>query len=215
METFILLFELMGTVAFAVSGAMIGLKKNMDIFGVSILGLITAVGGGLIRDVILSIAPPKVFQSSIYILLSLGTSIILFFPFFRRWITKNQPLYERVLLILDSIGLAVFTVVGVQTGFETSYQLNSLLLIFVGVLTGTGGGLLRDMMAGDTPFIFVKHIYACASIAGASLCVLLWVPLGRTAAMAAGFCTVMVIRLLAAHFHWRLPRAEDFRSKAD
>ena len=211
MELLIYLLELLGTVAFAISGAMIGLKKNMDIFGVSILGLTTAVGGGLIRDIILGITPPKVFQSSVYILLSMITAVIMFIPYFRRTVTRNQVLYERVLLILDSVGLGVFTVVGVQVGFEATYSLSPLLLIFVGVVTGTGGGLLRDVMAGDMPYIFTKHVYACASIAGAGVCVVLWHAFGRTPAILAGFFTVVVIRLLAAHFHWSLPKASSFR----
>ena len=80
--------------------------------------------------------------------------------------------------------------------------------MFVGVVTGVGGGLLRDMMAGNTPYIFVKHIYASASLAGAVLCVLLWKPLGATAAMSVSAVVIIIIRFLAARFKWSLPKAE-------
>ena len=83
------------------------------------------------------------------------------------------------------------------------------LLVFVGVVTGVGGGVLRDMMAGDTPYIFVKHVYASASLAGALACALLWLPGLELYAMGAGAVTVIVIRFLSAYYHWNLPHAHD------
>lgn len=106
---------------------------------------------------------------------------------------------------MDSIGLGIFTVVGVNTGIRQGYGSNVFLLVFVGTITGVGGGLLRDMMAGVPPYIFVRHIYACASIVGAIVCV--WMQqFGAVWAMVVGACVVVLIRYLAAHYRWNLPK---------
>lgn len=203
----IFILELIGTTAFAASGAMTALKKNMDIFGVAILGLTTAVGGGAIRDILLGITPPATFRQPIYAVIAIATAVFVFIPAVRRLLTKNQILYDRIMLIMDSLGLGIFTVVGISAAYSVSEDFNLFLLLFVGIVTGVGGSVLRDILAGNTPYIFVKHIYACASGAGALLCALCWKPLGVTAAMLLGAAAVILLRLLAAHFHWSLPRA--------
>lgn len=210
MELFIFIFEIVGTVAFAVSGAMTGVAKHMDIFGVSILGLTTATGGGLIRDVFLGITPPAAFVDPVYALIACGVSILAFFAFTKR-ITphegRGKKIFDLVLLSTDSAGLGIFTVCGVRAAISHGYAGNAFLVIFVAVVTGVGGGVLRDIFAGDRPYIFVKHIYACASLAGAVLTVLLWNFAGQSAAMLSGFAAVTLIRLLAAKFRWSLPKA--------
>ena len=163
--------EMAGTVAFAASGAMVGVERNMDIFGVSVLGVVTAVGGGMIRDIVLGIIPPNVFINPVYALVATITSCLVFLVFYwkRQLLEGHMRLtYDRVMLVMDSIGLGIFTVVGVNTGIRSGYMDNVFLLVFLGTITGVGGGLMRDMMAGVPPYIFVKHIYACASIVGAS-----------------------------------------------
>lgn len=207
METFILILELAGTMAFAASGAMTGLKKGMDLFGVCILGLTTAVGGGVIRDVILGNTPPATFLSPIYASVALVTSLVLFLPGIRRLLMWDQRLYDLSMLILDSLGLGIFTVVGIRIAWSSTAEPTLFLLVFVGVVTGVGGGVLRDVMAGDTPYIFVKHIYACASLAGALACAGLWRPAGEVAAMLTGAGVVVLIRFLSAHYRWNLPRS--------
>ena len=209
MQTFIFVLELVGTVAFAASGAMTGLKKNMDVFGVAILGLTTAVGGGILRDVILGITPPNTFQDPVYAFVALTASLIFFLPRVRRLLLWDSERFNLVLLIMDSVGLAAFTVVGIQIAYTNAAYPTRFLLVFVGVLTGVGGGVMRDVMAGDTPYIFVKHVYASASLAGALACALLWKPVGRMPAMLAGMALVLAIRFLSAHFRWNLPRAHD------
>lgn len=179
METFILILELAGTMAFAASGAITALKKGMDLFGVCILGLTTAVGGGVIRDVILGNTPPATFLNPIYASVALVTSLVLFLPRIRHLLMWDQRLYDLSMLILDSLGLGIFTVVGIRIAWRSTAEPTLFLLVFVGVVTGVGGGVLRDVMAGDTPYIFVKHIYACASLAGALVCTVLWRPAGR------------------------------------
>lgn len=209
METFILILELAGTMAFAASGAITALKKGMDLFGVCILGLTTAVGGGVIRDVILGNTPPATFLNPIYASVALVTSLVLFLPRIRHLLMRDQRLYDLSMLILDSLGLGIFTVVGIRIAWRSTAEPTLFLLVFVGVVTGVGGGVLRDVMAGDTPYIFVKHIYACASLAGALVCAALWRPAGEVAAILAGAGVVVLIRFLSAHYRWNLPRARD------
>lgn len=209
MDLFILIFELLGTMAFSVSGAMTGLRKNMDIFGVCILGLTTAVGGGVIRDLVLGNTPPATFQDPVYAVVALVTALVLFLPQVRRLLIRNQALYDRVLFLMDAAGLGIFTVVGVRFAYAHVPQATLFLLIFVGVVTGAGGGVLRDIMAGDTPYIFVKHVYASASLVGAMVCGLLWHRLGEMPSMMIGLGLVMLIRVLSRHFQWSLPKAHD------
>ena len=209
MEPLVLLLELAGTLAFSASGAMTGLRKHMDVFGVCILGLTTAVGGGVIRDLILGRTPPATFQDPIYAAAAVAAALVLFFSRIRRWLTRDQRRYDRVLFWMDAAGLGIFTVLGIQAAYEALPQPGLFLLVFVGVVTGAGGGVLRDVLAGDTPYIFVKHVYASASLAGAVVCSLLWTPLGEMPAMLAGTGLVVLIRCLSAHFRWNLPRSRD------
>lgn len=209
METYIFAAEIIGTIAFAVSGALTAMRKNMDVFGVIILAMTTAVGGGILRDLILGIQPPGTFGHPVFGIVATVTAIILFFPAVRRLLGKNLAIYQWIMLFMDSIGLGIFTVVGIQTAFHHGNR-NFFLVIFVGVLTGVGGGVMRDVMAGDTPYIFVKHIYACASIAGAILCASLW-RVNSLVAFISGAALVLLVRFLAAKFRWSLPRAEIFQ----
>ena len=164
-ETITFILEMIGTVAFAASGALVGSEQKMDIFGVTVLGVITAVGGGMIRDVTLGIIPPGVFQKPVYAAVAVLTSVLVFFLlYFKRELLEGNVTYDKVMLVMDSVGLGIFTVVGVNTGIRQGFADNIFLLVFVGTITGVGGGLLRDMMAEVPPYIFVKHIYACASI---------------------------------------------------
>ena len=201
--------EMAGTVAFAASGAMVGVERNMDIFGVSVLGVVTAVGGGMIRDIVLGIIPPNVFTNPVYALVATITSCVVFLAFYwkRQLLEGHMRLtYDRVMLVMDSIGLGIFTVVGVNTGIRSGYMDNVFLLVFLGTITGVGGGLMRDMMAGVPPYIFVRHIYACASIVGAIACVWIYRLWGGVPAMVIGTVVVILIRYLAAHYRWNLPR---------
>jgi len=207
-ETLVFVFELVGTVAFAISGAITGLKKKMDIFGVAILALVTAVGGGAIRDIVLGNTPPMTFRNPVYALVAIATGIVVFVPAIRKLPSKNPKVFDVFLLVTDSVGLGVFTVMGIRTAINAGQKENIFLLIFVGVVTGVGGGLLRDMMAGNTPYIFVKHIYASASLLGAVICVALWDVAGATISMIAASTLVVTIRFLAARFKWSLPKAE-------
>lgn len=200
--------ELIGTVAFAASGAMVGINCGMDIFGVCVLGVVTAVGGGMTRDVILGNVPGALMRP-VYVSIAIVTALVVFLVFyFKRNLLQGKVgvLYDRVMMVMDAVGLGIFTVVGVTTGISNGYLENTFLLTFLGTLTGVGGGLLRDMMAGVPPYIFVKHIYACASVAGALSCVWIYRGFGQIPAMIVSSALVVMIRFLAAHYRWNLPR---------
>lgn len=211
-ETVIFILEIIGTIAFAWSGAIVGIKKEMDIFGVVILGTVTAVGGGVIRDLILGKTPPNTFLNPVYALVAIAVSLITFLPIVRREFLKHKKRNDIFMLIMDSLGLGIFTAVGIGVAHETA-EYNILLFAFVGMITGVGGGVLRDMMAGQTPYIFVKHFYACASLIGALLTIALIPLLGITPAMLIGTALVILLRFLAAYFRWSLPRAVDLLKK--
>ena len=209
-ELAVSMIEMIGTVAFASSGAMIGIRRNMDIFGINVLAVTTALGGGLIRDLVLGINPPNMFRDSSYALVSIVTACLLFGLFrLRQELLSGHfvETYEKWMNVMDAVGLGAFTVIGIDTALNVGYD-SIFLLIFVGVITGIGGGMIRDIMAGMTPFVFVKHVYACASIAGAVLCLVLRTFLGDTLAMILSAAVVVLIRLLAAHYRWNLPRVQ-------
>ncbi len=200
-DIFLFILEILGTVAFAVSGATVALEKKMDMLGVAVLGMTTAVGGGIIRDLILGSTPPIAFQEPIYALIAIAAALLCFCPPVRRHLDTNRVM----ILIPDSIGLGIFTVVGTVAGLQCS-ETNVFLSIFVGVTTGVGGGVLRDIFAGNTPYIFVKHFYACASILGAITCALFWQLLGELPAMITGAAVTIILRFLAAKYRWKLPK---------
>lgn len=207
-DVLVFVLELIGTVAFAVSGAIVGIKKQMDLFGVIVLGICTAVGGGIVRDLILGITPPVTFQNPVYTLTAAAVSVLMFLPHMRARIGRHEPVFDRLLLVMDAVGLGVFTVVGVQCAYQQSEDYTLFLLIFVGLITGVGGGVLRDVFSGERPYIFVRHFYACASIIGALICALCWNRLGANAAMLFGAAAIVVLRLLAAYYHWSLPKSD-------
>lgn len=208
MAVFVLLLELVGTVAFSASGSIIAIRKKMDVFGVCVLGLATAVGGGITRDLLLGVTPPLTFRNPIYAITSVIVSIIIFLKPVRQYLTGTHAVYDRTMLVADSIGLGLFTVIGVSVVREYEPHAGLFLTAFVSVLTGVGGGVLRDVMAGQTPFIFVKHVYACASLVGALVCAVLWPLTNSVTAMITGAALVFAIRILAATFKWNLPRAD-------
>lgn len=152
MEIIVTTLEIIGAIAFAVSGALVGIRKNMDVFGVCVLGLSTAVGGGVIRDLILRETPPAMFTNPIYAIAGLATCLFVLIPEIRTMVERS----EFVLLLEDAVGLGIFTASGTMHALETA-DANAFLAVFVGVVTGVGGGLLRDVMASVPPYIFTKH----------------------------------------------------------
>lgn len=210
-DTLLSLFDLIGTIAFAISGAFVGIHKKMDIFGVNVLAVTTACGGGMIRDLIIGCIPPMIFQNPRFVLVAVIVANIVFLLAYRR---RHLPrkfvrVYDEMLFWFDTLGLAAFTVDGVMAGVRAGFGENHFLICFLGFITAVGGGALRDVMANQMPDIFRKHIYAVAAIAGAVLMTTVLHFSGmENAAMVAGFLLVLVLRKLAAHFRWNLPKIE-------
>lgn len=203
----ILILEIIGTVAFAFSGCMVANSKKMDIFGVWVLGTVTAVGGGAVRDVLLGQFPPHMFRNGIYVGVATATVALWIFMVAQKG-EMTDKLFAKLTRIMDfsdALGLGIFAVIGSQTAIRTGYGDNWFLVIFVGVLTGVGGGLLRDVMADMTPMIFCKRIYAIAALAGSVIYVMLYGRMPEVGATLAGTAAVFVIRLLAGKYRWDLP----------
>ena len=209
MDTVFNILELIGVISFALSGAMLAIQNEMDILGVCVLGSVTAVGGGITRDLLLGINPPAAFTDYTDVLIAILVSIFIFLPFNQKLLRrKSHKAYDTVMLVADSIGLGIFTVMGVNLSFSKPDAPSLFMSIFLGVITGVGGGVLRDIMAQQKPYIFVKHFYACAAMIGAALCAVLRSYIGEFYATIVGFCIIFALRLLAAKFRWKLPKYE-------
>lgn len=211
-ETFdlVLIMELIGTVAFAVSGAMIAVRKNLDMLGILVLGVSTACGGGVIRDLLIGVHPPVMFKQPIYVTVA-AISVLVLFLFVRFHYSTMELLeserYQDYMNFLDAIGLGIFTVVGVNSVIDGHLGKYFILMIFLGVITGVGGGVLRDVLIHETPAVLYKHTYACASIVGALSYVWLHERIAEFPAMVASTIIVIVLRLLARKYKWNLPKA--------
>ncbi len=206
-EIVIFSIEIIGTIAFAISGAMVAIKRKMDVFGVCVLGVTTAVGGGMIRDISLHSIPNSLIHP-VYIQVAIITTLIAFlFIYFKKVqsATRYKVIYDNIMMAMDSLGLGIFTAVGVAKGIESGYVESTTLLVFLGTVTGVGGGLLRDIMAGVRPYIFTKHVYACASMAGAFAFVWSFRIYSEIFAMICCTVVVVIIRYLARHYQWNLP----------
>lgn len=209
--TIFFIIEVIGTIAFASSGAMVAIGQELDLLGVIVLGVTTAVGGGMLRDLLLGNVPPGLFFHPVYVLVAFLTVLVLFLLVRLNQHVLEAPyitIYEKMMNIVDAVGLAAFTVTGVDTAVLAGYGDYWFLTVFLGVLTGVGGGLLRDIMAGNIPFILKKHVYACASIAGAVCYVLMNTCMDMDLSMIISACLIFVIRMLATKYCWNLPSAK-------
>lgn len=213
MQLFLWVLEIIGTIAFAISGAIVGIKREMDMLGVAILGLTTAVGGGVIRDLILGQQPPKTFRDPTCALIALAVSLIVFASFYFGKHFHNKRLPDMLLLIADSCGLGIFTVNGVAAAMDVHEEIT--LLLFSDVLTGVGGGVLRDMLAGNRPYVFVKHVYASASILGAVSYLLLHGQMDDAYATCISISLTVILRLLSSYYRWNLPKAIALQEPTD
>ena len=158
--------DLLGTLVFAVSGALAASDKNMyrDIFGVTFTGFVTAVGGGTLRDMILGTRPVWVADGNYLIAITIGVLIAIFFKYY---ILK----YRRTFFLFDTLGIALYTVVGVQKALE--YDVAPLAAIIMGMFSAVMGGVIRDTLINEIPLIFRKEIYATACLFGAAVFVVL------------------------------------------
>lgn len=205
--------DIIGLISFSTSGALLAVRKKMDYLGICILGVVTSVGGGATRDIIIGRTPPVMFQDPLYVLVAFVVANAVFFFLYFHVNGKSKPLvnhiFEKYLFWFDTAGLASFTVNGVIVG-ETMTDGGVFLCSFLGVMTGVGGGILRDLLANEVPAIFKKHVYAVASIAGAISTALLW-KVSEIAAVSTGLVLVVLIRALAMHYKWNLPHIKKQR----
>lgn len=205
-----LIAEIMGTVAFAISGAMLAIERKMDLFGIVFLGIVTAAGGGFIRDMTLGIVPPAMFSSPMVLPLAILSSLAV--CALVAWLYKGSDeelhgeRFQWILNFTDAIGLGLFTEAGANTAIDSGYGDYHAFVIFLGMLTGVGGGMFRDVLAGIMPAVLRKHVYACASLVGAICYLGLLCAMPRGYAMFTGAMIVVVIRLLASHYKWNIPR---------
>lgn len=218
LEQVMIVLEMIGVIAFSISGAMVAIKKRMDIFGVIFLGVMTALGGGITRDILLGSLPPAMFTNYRCIVASVVTSLIVFIVAYitREYYFKHADTIETINNVFDAIGLGVFSVMGIQIAQATGYGYNKFLLVCLGMITGVGGGLIRDVIVGRTPVIFAKHIYAVASIIGC-IAYLVCMSMRLDEAWVVTVCIVVIflIRMLSTHFKWNLPKIPIEKLKLD
>jgi uncharacterized membrane protein YeiH len=211
MNIIIFALEIIGTIAFAISGSIIGVKKQMDIFGVIFLGITTAIGGGIIRDTMISQMPPYVFSNYITIIIALTSSLLtyLFINFNKKNFIKRYSQIDPIINIFDAIGLGVFTINGINTAIFNADITNIFLALFVGLITGIGGGIIRDVLINDIPFVLRKKIYAVASLTGGIIYyILYYFDINNIFTMLIGIITIFVIRMLATKCQWDLPKID-------
>ena len=199
------IFEILGTVAFAFSGTVVGLSKRMDIFGITVLAVMTGVGGGIIRDVLAGVTPPSALVHPGSLLVSIGTALLISFlyPFFR--IPKRgKALISFWYHISDTIGLAAFTVTGALTAFYRWPEHEYVLPVMLGLITAVGGGVIRDMMARRMPVVLYMDVYAIASVAGGMLMCILRGHLPLPLISWISFSAVLLLRVAAIRYGWQL-----------
>jgi len=191
--------DLFGTMAFAATGAIKAVEHKLDIFGVIFLAAITGLAGGIIRDVVLGKIPPSGISEISYVSIAIVTAIAVFFLYHR---IKSQM---GLFLTFDAVGLGVFTIIGATIALNI-YGFNVLLMVFAGMITAIGGGIIRDALVNETPLVFRKELYASISFVGVLLYILLLYE-GINLEIASIVCIIFitVFRIMAIHYRWNLP----------
>ncbi len=195
---FLSLMELIGTVAFAAAGALTAIDRELDYYGISIFAIVTAVGGGIVRDVIINV-PPVSLVNPLYVIISLITTVIV--------ITGYNKIvqYQNVVMFCDAIGLAAFTAIGAEAALMNEVYM-PLVVITLAVLTGTGGGAIRDVICGDIPYVFRQEVYAVASIFGAVIFMAVYPYFGKFVAVYVSFGVTLATRLISMKFDLHLKK---------
>lgn len=197
MPTFVQVIEFIGTFAFAISGIRLASAKRFDWFGAYVVGVATAIGGGTIRDLMLNLTP---FWMTNSIYLSCSALALLGVILFGKFLISQQNTF----FLFDTIGLALFTVVGVEKTLALDFPL--WVAIIMGTITGAAGGVIRDVFINEVPLIFRKEIYAIACVIGGlvyGLCD--WIGMGLTITEILSGISVFMARILAVKYHWALP----------
>ncbi|MBX3290343.1 MAG: trimeric intracellular cation channel family protein [Acidobacteria bacterium] len=197
--------DVVGTFAFAVSGAIAGVRRHFDLFGVLVLSFAASTAGGITRDLLIGATPPAALSTWLYLAVSMAAGLVIFLEY--RQIRKAVRL-RNLLLVFDAAGLALFAVTGTQKAL--AFNLSPVMAPILGVLSGIGGGILRDMLVTETPSVFHPgELYAVAALAGASV-VVVTVHFGGSPVMAAvlGIAVTFALRMLAVRRRWTLPVAD-------
>ena len=208
-ELIILIFGIIGTIAFSISGALIAIENKLDLLGVIILGVVTACGGGLFRDVILN-REIVMFSQALFPFIAFIVAVLVFviMCLIKNLGWENSKIYKTIYNIIDSLGLGAFVITGVLVSIKS--EVTSLFpIVFFAVLTACGGGILRDIFVAKIPAIFRKHIYAVAAIIGALFYYGLFsinAPVLLNTILTV--LLVVVIRFLAYKFEWSLPKVK-------
>lgn len=198
LATTLVVLDLTGIFVFAVSGALVAVRKNLDLFAALVLGGVTGLGGGFVRDVLIGATPPAALADWRYLLVPVAAGLLTFF------FHASVGRLERVVTIFDAFGLALFCVTGALKAVD--YGLGPLPAALLGMVTGIGGGILRDVLAGRVPVIFEGALYATPALVGALVAVLLdRTDLPLEVVAAAGFSTCLGFRLLALVRGWSAP----------
>jgi uncharacterized membrane protein YeiH len=204
--TFAAILDWAGLVVFAVTGALVASRKQMDIVGFALLATVTGIGGGTLRDLVLGLAPVFWVRQPAYLLVCVGVAAAVFF-------TAHLPQSRyRILLWLDAVGMAVFAVTGAEIALAA--RAGPVIAVAMGVATATFGGIIRDVLGGEVPVILSREIYATAALCGASLYVACDA-LGTTSPVAAvlGFAVAFLLRAAAMARGWSLPRYRPRRGR--
>lgn len=190
--------DLFGVAVFAITGALAARDHQLDLFGVILLSLVTALGGGTLRDVLIGQTPVFWIDDATYVMLVIATAIAVFVLLRSSWLPR------RTLLVADAFGLAVFSVLGAQTVLEQ--DISPLIAVIMGVMTGVAGGIIRDLLSDKIPLILRHEIYATAAMAGAGVFIILdALTIREQIAMGLGVLTTLSLRLAAIHWKWSLP----------
>jgi len=195
---FYTVIDILGTIAFAISGVLVAMEKRLDVFGIVIIAFVTAIGGGTLRDLLIGNAPVVWMRDSTYVITILATVIlaILF--------VKQLKYFRKSLFLFDTIGLGLFTMIGIEKGLE--FGLLPIMCIALGTITASFGGVIRDILCNEIPVVFRKEIYATPCILGGlSYFLLEQLPIVDAYAYAGGILVVISLRLLAVKFNIRLP----------
>ncbi|OQD42632.1 trimeric intracellular cation channel family protein [Croceivirga radicis] len=195
---FLQLIDVLGTIAFAISGVLVAMDKKLDPFGVLIIGFVTAIGGGTLRDLLIGNTPVVWMRDANYMIIII-TSVFFGVLFF------NKLKYLRKSLFLfDTIGIGLYTIVGIEKGMEAG--LIPAICIVLGIITASFGGVIRDILCNEIPVIFRKEIYATACIlGGVAYFVLDYIPFTKNYATVGGILVVLLIRILAVRYKISLP----------
>jgi len=185
---FISIVDIVGTIAFAMSGALRAIEKEMDYYGIIVFGITTAVAGGTIRDILINKDLPVSLSNPIYLIISILSAFIVIL-FYKKIIRFNQ-----ILNIFDAVGLAAFTAIGSEIAVNNGYT-QPFIIIVLAVMTGTGGGTLRDLFANEIPYVFHKEVYAVAAVIGSVFFIIIYQTVSNKAALYTAFAVTFLIRL--------------------